>query len=80
MTVRTVAAIAADFVQPFGRDGEAEELVLELVEHFRQAHALEVLGYQRIVGSLDAVLDRKVEAGRGLAAAGDANQDHVGLV
>ena len=45
----------------------------------RQPAALEVLRDQRVVGGLDAVLHRQVERGRRLAAAADADQDHVGL-
>ena len=41
--------------------------------------ALEILGDQRVVGRLQPVLHGQIKAGRRLAAAADANQDHVGL-
>ncbi len=43
-----------------------------------QLLALEVFGNQRVVGHLQAELHCQVQAGRGLALAAHAHQDHVG--
>ena len=60
-------------------DGQAEQLVAEAGQLSWELVALEILGDQRIVGRLDAELHRKVETGRCLAGAGDADEDHVSL-
>ena len=71
--------LVADLRQPLRVDGQAEALRLVRRQRRRQLAALEVLRDQRVVGGLDAVLHRQVERGRRLAAAADADQDHVGL-
>jgi len=48
----------ADRRQPFRTDGQAEEFLLMQGESFGQFVAFEVLGNQRVIGDLDAVLDR----------------------
>ena len=45
-----------------------------------QVPALEVLGDQRVVGRLHAVLHGQVQRGRRLAAAAHAHEDHVGAL
>ncbi|MNN69119.1 hypothetical protein D3C81_1848780 [compost metagenome] len=70
----------ADGGQAVGVDGQAEQLVVMLLEHRRQLQALHVVFGERVVGRTNAELHRHVQAGRGLAAARYADQDQVGLV
>jgi hypothetical protein len=74
------APLVADVVQPLRVDGEAEALLL--VRHHRtgQPSALEVLGNERIVRCLDAVLHRQVQRRGRLAAAAHADEDHIGCL
>ncbi len=70
----------ADLLQPLGVDGQPEQLASPGLEPWRQAVALQVLVGQRVVGRTDAVVQRQVDAGRGLAGARHGHQHHVGLV
>src|SRR5262249_55201754 len=74
------APLLADLAQPLGRDGKTVKLVAVRLERAGQAHPVEVFRDQRVVRGADAELKRQVEAGRGLAAARDTDQYHVGLV
>src|SRR6185312_15222784 len=71
------SALVADLAQPLRTDGEAVELRASGREPRRQLPALEVLVRQRIVRREDAVLQRHVEAGRGLAGARYPHQHHI---
>ena len=72
-------ALLADPVQPLGVDGETEQPVAMGKQRRRQAAVGEVVGRQRKVRRADAELQREIERGRRLAAAGDADQDHLRL-
>jgi hypothetical protein len=63
-----------------GVDGQAESTCACKATAHPAAAALEVLGDQRVVGGLDAMLHGQVQAGGRLAAAADAQQDHVGAI
>src|SRR5882672_3570273 len=73
-------ALVAYLAQALGRDRQAEQLVAVGLEGLGQGHAVEVLRDQRAVRRADAELQREVQAGRGLAAARHADEDHVRLV
>ena len=61
---RVRAAFLTDGLEAFGLDGEAEQLVFVGFDHARQVGRLQIVGNQRGVGGADAILQRKVEAGR----------------
>ena len=73
-------ALVADGREAVRVNGQAEQLVLVRAQGGRQRQVFHVVFGQRIVGRADAELHGHVQARRGLAAAGDAHQDQVGLV
>ncbi len=72
-------ALIADLGQTLRIDRQAEDLRLEIVQRRRQLAAFEIVRNQRVIGRLQPILHRQVQAGRRLAAARHAHQDHVGL-
>jgi hypothetical protein len=66
-------------VQPVRVDRQAEEPVAMTEDRARQAPPREVIGRQREVRRANAELQREVERRRRLAAARDADQDHLRL-
>ncbi len=73
------AAFAANALQAFGPDSQAEKFAAQVANRRWQGLGVEVLGNQRIVGCANAELQRHIQASGSLAAAGDPNQDHVGI-
>src|SRR2546425_1614480 len=53
------APLLADLVQPLGCDGEAVEPPFVGAQRLRQLHALEILGNQGVICSLDPGLERE---------------------
>src|SRR5690606_21941061 len=72
-------ALEPDRAEPFRRDREAVELVPMVRERGRQVLRLEVIVVERIVRGEYAVLQREIEARRGLPRAGDPEQDQLRL-
>ncbi|KAI1694205.1 hypothetical protein Ddc_22273 [Ditylenchus destructor] len=70
-------ALVAHLRQPLRIDGQAEALLLVRDQQGREVAALEVLGDQRVIRRLDAVLHRQIQRRGCLAAAAHADQDHV---
>ena len=72
--------LLANFAQPLGLNGEAEQPLAQRRHRSGQASIGEVVGRQREVRRADAELQRQVQRRRRLAAARYADEDHLCLV
>src|SRR3954454_17937058 len=73
-------AFLADLAQPLGLDRESEQPLPKRDNRLRQAPVGEIVGCQWKVRCTDAELQREIERRGRLAAARDADEDHLRLV
>src|SRR5690606_10509017 len=76
---RIGAALVANRAEAIGIDGEPVQFCAVPGQRLGDLPALEVFIGQRVVGGVDAVLHRHIQAARGFAAARNADQDDLGL-
>ena len=69
----------ADLLQPLRIDRQPEQAVAVRQDRRRQLVVDEIVGRQRKIGGEHAELQREIERRRRLAAARDADQDHLRL-